>query len=146
MGFVNASHSLCEFLTELLGNLPYVTIYYDDILIITKDKESMFTALEKVLGILDKGGLSVNPAKCVLFAKRVEFLGSEISTEGIQVLPSHVESIQRLKVPENVKDLKSFLGATQFVGDHIRSFGEWRRNLTPLLCKGAPWVWGKNQM
>ena len=93
-------------MTELLGTLSYVTIYYDDILLITKTKEAMFEALENVLGILDEGGLSVNPAKCILFCDRVEFLGSEISKDGIQVLASHVDSIQRLKVPENQKDLK----------------------------------------
>jgi hypothetical protein len=39
MGFVNASHMLCEFLTVLVGNMKSVIIYYDGILIMAKDNE-----------------------------------------------------------------------------------------------------------
>jgi hypothetical protein len=106
----------------------------------------MFELLEEVLSHLDKGKLSVNPAKCVLFCSKVEFLGSEISRDGIRVLPTNIDSIQRLKVPQNPKDLKSFLGACQFVGNHCENYSEWKRNLTPLLCKGVPFVWTEAQM
>jgi hypothetical protein len=146
MGFKNASHMLCRYLATLVGDLPTVIIYYDDILLMSHSKEDMFALLDIVLERLDEGGLSLNPQKCILFCSRVEFLGNEITPEGIRVLPAHIDSIQRLKVPQTPKDLRSFLGACQFVSVYVPHYAEWRRNLDPLLRKGAKFEWTGDQM
>jgi hypothetical protein len=146
MGFKNASHMLCRYLSELLGDLASVIIYYDDVLLMSLDREDMFLLLDLVLQRLDKGGLSINPQKCILFCWRVEFLGNEITPDGIRVLPAHIDSIQRLKIPQTPKDLKSFLGACQFVSGFVPTYAELRRNLDPLLRKGVPFKWAENQM
>jgi hypothetical protein len=78
MGFKNAPHMLRRYLSTLVGDLPTIILYYDDILLMSKSKEEMFTLLETVLDRLDKGGLSINPRKFILFCSRVGFLGSEV--------------------------------------------------------------------
>jgi putative transposase len=82
MGFKNASHMLCRYLSQLVGDLPSVILYYDDILLMAQSKDDMFELLELVLERLDNGGLSLNPQKCILFCSRVEFLGNKLLLKG----------------------------------------------------------------
>ena len=59
MGIAAAPDIFQEVMNKLLGDLEYVTVYIDDILIIQKEDESDESHLEKieiVLGRLEKKG------------------------------------------------------------------------------------------
>jgi hypothetical protein len=60
--------------------------------------------------LLQDNGLQINPAKCVFAVAEVDFLGHRVSVAGILQLPKHVEALQRLPVPTDVKGLQRFLG------------------------------------
>jgi hypothetical protein len=50
----------------------------------------------------------------VFAVSEVNFLGHRVSTAGISPLPKHVEALQRLPVPTDVKGLQRFLGLINF--------------------------------
>ena len=63
----NAPDIFQEVMNKLLGDLNYVTVYIDDILIIQKEDESHLEKIEVVLGRLEKRGFKVNlknPSLC----------------------------------------------------------------------------------
>jgi hypothetical protein len=64
--------------------------------------------------LLQDNGLQINPAKCVFAVAEVDFLGRSVSTAGISLLPKHMEALQRLPVPTDVKGLQRFLGLINF--------------------------------
>ena len=56
-----------------------------------------------------------------------------------------VEAILKLKPPENTKDLKSFLGAIQYMAKFLPKLSEQTDRLRKLLKKNEPWIWGPEQ-
>ena len=54
-------------------------------------------------------GLKIKPKKCVLFQKRVRFVGHVISSEGIKTDPEKIRAVVDWVVPTSVKEVRSLL-------------------------------------
>ena len=77
MGIASAPDIFQEVLNKLLGNLDYVTVYIDNILIIQKEDESDESHLEKieiVLGRLEKWGFKANLKKSFFMQEEINIL------------------------------------------------------------------------
>jgi hypothetical protein len=59
-------------------------------------------------------GVLLNPAKCVLGAKELTFLGYTVSAEGTRTLEENLAAINRFKQLALVKDLRRFFGKLNF--------------------------------
>ncbi|XP_055527484.1 uncharacterized protein K02A2.6-like [Wyeomyia smithii] len=59
-------------ITQVLGNIPGVSVFLDDIKVTGSDDETHLRRLEMVLQRLDKYGMRVNVSKCEFFADRDE--------------------------------------------------------------------------
>ena len=55
------------------------------------------------------------------------------------------EAILKFKPPENTKELKSFLGAIQYMAKYLPKFSERTDRLKKLLKKNEQWKWGPEQ-
>ena len=62
-----------------------VLIYLDDILVYSKDVETHVKLLDQVFALLNRYKLHVKAKKCALFLESIEFLGSKINSNGINV-------------------------------------------------------------
>lgn len=72
----------------------FVVVYFDDILIYSKDEDEHFNHVMKVLEVLKENELYVNLKKCVFLQRRLLFLGFIITSEGIHVDDSKVAAIR----------------------------------------------------
>ena len=72
-----------------------VVAYLDDILVYTAamDLETHVREVRQVLQALQEYNMQANPQKCEFHKKEVEFLGFIISTRGIRIDPTKIESI-----------------------------------------------------
>ena len=84
--------------------------YLDDIIIFSKTEEEYLQQLEYIFECLRKGGLKLNLQKCSFFKKHIQYLGHLISDEGIQPLSEKLESIAKMPVPQNAKQVKTIFG------------------------------------
>lgn len=66
--------------------------------------------LEVVLGVLEKYQFVANEGKCSFGKGEVEYLGHIISSEGVAVDPTKVQSVKEWPIPTNVKGVRGFLG------------------------------------
>ncbi|GFX59294.1 hypothetical protein TNCV_4217101 [Trichonephila clavipes] len=66
--------------------------------------------IRKVLSKLSDANLKLNPSKCKFFQKEVNYLGHIISAEGVRTDPEKVSAVKNWKRPENLRELRSFLG------------------------------------
>ncbi|KII67757.1 hypothetical protein RF11_06557 [Thelohanellus kitauei] len=57
---------------------------------------------------------------CKFMKSEVDFLGHKINKNAIYPIQSKIESIQRLPYPNNVKELKAFLGSVSYYSRFIR--------------------------
>lgn len=70
--------------------------------------------LKQLFTRLTKYGVRINPPKCVLGQKEVQFLGYLVTTEGTRPLPTKIEAIRNFPKPTNAKQLRQFLGTINF--------------------------------
>ena len=83
--------------------------------------------------------------KCLFFHEKVEYLGFDVSRNGVQPCPKTVRTIVEWPQPQSVKDVRSFLGLAGFYRRFIRNFSLKARPLTDLAKDGIRWQWTKTE-
>ena len=71
----------------------------------------------------------------------MEYLGHCVDAQGLHTLPSKVEAILRAPDPENLQQLRSFLGLLNYYGKFIPNLANIVHPLNQLLQKDAKWTW-----
>ena len=99
---------------QVLQGIPGVQCYRDDIIVTDRTREEHLKALDKVLGRLEEYGLKANREKCKFLQNSVEYLGHVITAEGLHQSPKKVQAMAGLPSPQNVGQLRSFLGMVQY--------------------------------
>ncbi len=104
-------------MSELIVTLEFVGTYLDDLLCISKGNlDDHLAKLQKVLIRLWNAGLKVNAHKSCFCALETEYLGM-LSQDGIKPQPKKVQAILAITPPQNVKQLRRFLGMVQYYRD-----------------------------
>jgi hypothetical protein len=113
-GLRNAGQTFQRFMDELFGELSYVFVYMDDMLVASVDHVEHVQQLRHVLETLKKQGLVINAEKCVFAASTVEFLGHQVDQEGIRPLAARVAALQEYPAPAVKSELLTYLGMLNF--------------------------------
>ena len=136
-GLKNAGQDFQRLMDAILGDLPRVYVYIDDILVASETKEQHVADLENVFKVLSANGMVIQRSKCVLGASSLEFLGYKVDSNGISPLPQRVLAIRAATPPTSVKELQRFLG---MVGYYRRFIPKAATHLYHLFeaLKGKP--------
>jgi hypothetical protein len=119
----------------------FVVVFIDDILIFSKNEEEHDEHLHLVLQKLRENQLYSKLSKCKFLLKEVSFLGHIISEGGIFVDPSKVKDVLSWKTPQNISDIRSFLGLARYNRRFIEGFSKISKPMTELLAKGNTFEW-----
>jgi hypothetical protein len=133
-GLRNAGQTLQRFLDEVTQGLAFCFVYLDDILIASKSAAEHKEHLRLLFERLSKYGVVLNPAKCVLGASEVTFLGHQISAAGTRPLEDRVKAIQDFPRPETCAELRRFLGMLNFYRRFVPHIAATQGDLDALLC------------
>ena len=146
-GFYGLADIPTIFQEKIDRTLEYCTpAWLDDIFVATRgSKQDHEKKLFDVLDKLEKAGYRASKKKSEFFMKGTKWLGHEINENGIKPNEEKVEAILKLKAPENTKDIKSFLGAIQYMAKFLPKLSERTDRLRKLLKKNEPWKWGPEQ-
>ena len=120
-------------------------VYLDDVITIGKTFKEALENLRDVFDRLRRAGLKVKPQKCELFREKVEFLGHEVSEEGLKCSSKKVEAVKQYEPPRNLQELRSFLGFVGYYRRFIKNFATLAAPLTQLTQKNIPFIWGPKQ-
>ncbi|KAG7295105.1 hypothetical protein JYU34_022039 [Plutella xylostella] len=115
--------------------------FLDDILITGKTRSEHLARLQEVFRRLENAGLVLKKDKCHFFQDSVSYLGFVIDKNGLHKCPEKVKSILNAKKPENVTDLKSFLGMVNYYRTFIKNASSILAPLHELLQKNVTWNW-----
>lgn len=126
-----------------LAGLPSdrVLAYMDDIVIFSATFEEHLTNLEQVFQRLSHSGISLKLSKCIFASDKVDFLGFELSQNGLTPQYKLTEAIDNFKRPETKKELKSFLGLAGFYRSFITNFAQISQPLNRLTSDTVVFAW-----
>ena len=123
-GLRNASQTFQRFVNHVLGELPFVTCYIDDILIHSNNSNDHIIHIEKVFSRLSQFNLRISPSKCKFCVKEVTFLGCLIGRDGVKPQPSKVSAIVDFPIPHDYAQCRRLLGMTGFYRRFIPHFSK----------------------
>ncbi|BES99504.1 Reverse transcriptase (RNA-dependent DNA polymerase) [Nesidiocoris tenuis] len=92
-GLRNAGQTFQRFINEVLGDLDFVFVYLDDILIASSSADEHKQHVRKVFERLQHHGICLNPAKCLFGVETLSFLGFQVSADGIRPLPDRINAL-----------------------------------------------------
>ena len=114
-------------------NLRDCLVYLDDIIIFSSTFEEHIDRLTAVFFRLQEHNLKLKASKCEFMMSQVINLGHIVSQEGIQTDPEKTSAIWDWPVPQNIKDVRSFLGFMGYYRRFIQNFARIARPLNDLL-------------
>ena len=112
---------MCKVLCGLLGDI--CLCYIDDILIFGVTVRETLDRFERVLARLEQHNLKLKPKKCVFFRKRIDYLGHELTADGIEPMKFKVDKVRNWPTPQNPRALRGFLGLASYYRSFIQDFG-----------------------
>ncbi len=127
----------------LIGNGMFC--YLDDLIIVSRDLESHLHKLDLVFTKLQEAGLKAKLSKCDFLKSRIEFLGHVVDGAGIHTVDSKIKAVQHFPTPQNVENVRSFLGLAGYYRAFVRNFASIASPLTRLLKKDVPFMWNDAQ-
>jgi hypothetical protein len=107
------------------------------------DFDSHLNILNEIFQRLRDAGMQVNLNKSTICSKVVEFLGFCLKQTGFQPTRKRNEAILRIAPPKNVKKVREFLGAINFIKNHIPNRAGILAPVTHLTKKDVPFTWGE---
>lgn len=146
-GLTNAPAVFQRLILSLLRrqNTPGVMAYMDDIIIASKTVEEGLEKLSIVLDLIQEANLTLNLSKCHFFKRSIDYLGFEVSSKGVRPGARKVEAVRSFKTPENVHEVRQFVGLASFFRRFVEGFASTAKPLTSLTKSNVPWVWGEAQ-
>ena len=134
-------------MNDLLGEFldRFVLVFLDDILIYSVNLDQHKEHLRRVLMKLREHQLFAKASKCEFVKGSIEFLGQQICGTGVTPTEAKLKAIRNWATPQNVHDVRSFLGFTNYYRRFIRSYSDIAGPLTDLTKKGMVWQWGPHQ-
>ena len=118
-----------------------VIIFIDDILIYSKTQEDHARHIHIVLQKPREHRLYAKFSKCEFWLEKVSFLGHILSKDGIAVDPGKVQDVLDWKQPQNISEIRSFLGLAGYYRRFIENFSKIAKPMTELLKNGVQFEW-----
>lgn len=109
----------------------------DDIIIWSANINDYVANVSTIMEALRKVCLYCNEKKTVLFAKKIDFLGHTISTDGISADKSKLAKILKWLQPQSASNVCAFLGLIQYLAIFLPNLANYTNILTLLTTKEA---------
>ena len=123
-----------EVLRDMI-NEGKVAAFVDDVLIGTGTEKGHEEIVEEVLRRLEENDLYVKPEKCTWKVQKVNFLGVVMGQGKIEMEEDKVAGVLNWSVPKMVRDVRKFLGLTNYYRRFVKDFAKLAGSLNTLTRK-----------
>jgi len=122
-----------------------VAAFVNNVLIGTETEEEHDDIVKEVLRRLEENDLYVKPEKCTWKMQKVNFLGVIIGQGKIEIEEDKVARVLNWPVPKTVRDVRKFLGLTNYYRQFVKDFAKIAQPLNNLTRKKEKWKWESEQ-
>jgi hypothetical protein len=145
-GLTNAPATFQSLMNNVFASYlrKFLLVFFDDILIYSKSEQEHLRHLKLVLQRLREHKLFAKQSKCVFAAPQVEYLGHIISAQGVATDPKKIEAVKDWPTPQNLTQLRGFLGLAGYYRRFVKNFGQICRPLHDMLKKDS-FKWTEHQ-
>src|SRR5690606_12055078 len=141
-GLCNAPATFQRMMNRVLQELKHCSFpYMDDIIVFAKDENSFLESLGKVLNKLLEVNLVPNWEKSLFGATSIKYCGYIVSKDGYTPDPDRTRAIQKIRRPESITELRSFLGLTNTYHRFVRQYSTIVEPLIRLTRKNVKYQW-----
>jgi hypothetical protein len=126
-----------------LGDLvsEIVEVYVDDIVVKTRESNSLLENLAQVFDKLRATSTKLNPKKCVFGVSAGKLLGFLVSHRGIEANPDKVRAIEAMRPPACLKDVQRLTGSLAALSRFISRLAERALPFFKLMRGSGPFAW-----
>ena len=140
-GLTGAPSSFQRLMNQLLIDLPFVTVYLDDILIHSANRHQHAQHLRQVFDRLSEANLSLRGSKCHIAMSKVSYLGHVFSSVGMSPDPQKVSAVSNWETPTSVEEVRKFIGLASYYCRYIQGFSDIAKPLHNLTQKQTQFTW-----
>ncbi len=137
-GPTNSPMFFQQAMQEIFGKLDYVTVYIDDISILSDTVEEHKRHLTEVFKLLEQHCIKLRLDKCIWGAQDSEYLGFVVNKYGVCPKPDYIQKILNVPKPKTKQKLQRFIGLVQYLHHFIPQLQIHLKELTPLTGSTAP--------
>jgi transposase InsO family protein len=139
------------------GDEQFCQIYLDDVIVASKSFDQHLEHLRRVFDRFRQAQMKLSPKKCFLFQDKVCYVGHTVSADGIEANQDTVDKIRDWPTPQDVNELRTYLGFTGYYRRFVKDYATIARPLNDLLTgpnskkkkgqrpKPVPWLWTEVQ-
>ena len=113
----------------------------DDLLISSPNPEINTQWMTRVLQQMKELDLYLKIKKCKFGVSQIDYLGMVLSPGQIKMDQTKLNGIKQWPIPKTIKDIRSFMGFTNFYWKFIGNYLNIARPLINLTKKNKPWNW-----
>jgi hypothetical protein len=146
-GLTNTPSSFMRLMNHVLHAFigKFVVVYFDDILIYSKNLIEHLDHLRNVLSVLRSEKLYANLKKCAFCMEKIVFLGYVVTAQGIEMDGEKVKAIRDWPTPKSVSEVRSFHGLASFYRHFVKDFSTIAAPLNEVVKKSVGFKWGEEQ-
>lgn len=118
-GIVTAPEVFQKMAMVVFEGIDEVTVYFDYVIIATKNEKKHREILHKVIERAKKWNIKFNAEKIQFMTNSVKFIGMIFSEDGVLPDPALTESVSRMKEPKNSIEVQQVLGLGSYLTEFI---------------------------
>ena len=142
-GLRNAPITFQRTMAHVLKDVLFKTVilYVDDILVMSDCIECHKKHLQEVFDRLAEANLTLKASKCKFAVEEIQYLGHVLTPSGVKANPQKIQIIKDYKIPQNEKQVRQFLGLSQYYKRFQKDFSKIAKPLYDLTKKDTAWNW-----
>ena len=139
---INATNEVFQNAIErAIQRLDGVKNIADDIIVWGNTQQQHDQRVEQLFARLQEKNFTVNPEKCLFNQTELWFYGLHLTSNGIKADLSKVDAIKNTAEPRDVKELRSFLGLSNYCSKFIQNYSTLTAPLRELTAKNTKFEW-----
>ncbi len=121
---------------DTLEGLEHSHPYIDDITTGTKGVQKHLQALREVFTEIRRVNFKFKKSKCQFLCKQVITVGRMVSEKGVHIDPTKIRDVLKMVSPKTVGDVRTMLGFTGFLREHVEHYNDITAPIGDLVIKG----------